>query len=74
MPRRTIPILLCLLLPVLVAVAAVLVQETKLTASDGAAGDTFGVSVSLAGDRALVGAHHNDDNGSVCKLDPWTKT
>ncbi|MCH7975859.1 MAG: T9SS type A sorting domain-containing protein, partial [Bacteroidetes bacterium] len=36
----------------------------KLTASDGAAGDLFGRSVSLSGDRALVGAMFNDDLGS----------
>ena len=39
-------------------------QAIKLTASDGAAGDEFGISVSLAGDRALVGARSDDDNGS----------
>ena len=37
--------------------------ETKLTASDGETGDEFGYSVSLAGDRALVGAWRDDDNG-----------
>ena len=40
------------------------VEEAKLTASDGAQGDQFGVSVSLNGDHALVGARLNDDNGS----------
>ena len=35
----------------------------KLTASDGTAMDWFGFSVSLLGDRALVGAHLNDDLG-----------
>ncbi|MGH7494699.1 MAG: hypothetical protein ACREOO_20195, partial [bacterium] len=30
--------------------------ETKLTASDARAGDTFGFAVSLAGDHALIGA------------------
>ncbi len=39
------------------------VQETKLTASDGAVGDSFGYSVSLSGNRALVGAYKDDDNG-----------
>ena len=46
-------------------------QTAKLTASDGAASDEFGFSVSLSGDRALVGAAPgagrglgDDDNGS----------
>ncbi|MFC1643030.1 FG-GAP repeat protein, partial [Myxococcota bacterium] len=34
--------------------------ETKLTASDGAAGDWFGYSVALSGDRALISAHGDD--------------
>jgi len=41
-------------------------QETKLLASDGAASDFFGTSVSISGDgiTAIVGAHFNDDNGN----------
>ena len=39
-------------------------QTAKLTAGDGAAFDGFGSSVSLSGDRALVGAYRDDDNGS----------
>src|SRR5690606_29767164 len=35
-------------------------METKLTASDGAADDLFGISVSLSGNRALVGAPRDD--------------
>ena len=38
--------------------------ENMLTASDGAAGDAFGCSVSLDGDTALIGAHYDDDNGT----------
>jgi len=38
-------------------------QLRKLTASDGAALDAFGNSVSLSGDTALVGAWGNDDQG-----------
>ncbi len=38
--------------------------ETKLTASDGAAGDLFGSSVSISGDTALVGALSDADNGT----------
>jgi len=36
------------------------VQEDKLTASDGAPNDQFGVSVSIDGDYALVGAYGDD--------------
>jgi len=38
-------------------------EVDKLTASDRAQGDNFGRSVSLSGDRALVGAHGDDDQG-----------
>ncbi len=38
-------------------------QQQKLLASDGAIGDVFGISVSLSGDTAIIGAHRNDDNG-----------
>lgn len=37
-------------------------QETKLTASDGAEGDCFGRSVSIDGDYCLVGAFLGDGN------------
>jgi hypothetical protein len=40
------------------------VEEAKLTASDGAADDSFGRSVAVSGDTALVGANGDDDNGS----------
>jgi len=39
-------------------------QEAKLTASDAAAGDRFGYSVSISGDVALIGAYLDDDAGS----------
>jgi FG-GAP repeat len=35
-------------------------EEDKLIATDGASGDEFGVSVSVSGDTAVVGAPHND--------------
>ncbi len=41
------------------------VEEAKLTASDAAAYDEFGSSVSISGDRAVVGAYRNDDAGSL---------
>jgi outer membrane protein assembly factor BamB len=37
----------------------------KLTASDAAAGDRFGASVSLSDSVALIGARENDDAGSA---------
>ena len=39
-------------------------QQAKLTASDGAAGDVFGYSVSLDGNTALIGAYQDDDKGN----------
>ena len=39
--------------------------ETKLTASDAAAHDWFGYSVSVYDDLVAVGAYYNDDNGSA---------
>ncbi|MCH7887296.1 MAG: FG-GAP repeat protein, partial [Candidatus Marinimicrobia bacterium] len=39
-------------------------QEAKLLPSDGAVEDRFGVSVSISGDYAVVGAKFDDDNGS----------
>jgi hypothetical protein len=38
-------------------------EVTKLLASDGAAGDYFGYSVSISGDSSIVGAYGDDDNG-----------
>ncbi len=38
-------------------------EEQKLLASDGAADDVFGHSVSVSGNVAAVGAHKDDDNG-----------
>ena len=39
-------------------------EQQKLTASDGATDDTFGNSVSIDGDTAVIGASSDDDNGS----------
>lgn len=51
----------------------------KLTASDGVTGDGFGRSVSLAGDRALIGGwNHNRGSGAAYVFDfdgaNWTQT
>ncbi len=50
-------------------------RQGKLTASDGAADDLFGLSVALSGDTALVGAFQNDvganaDQGSAYFFKP----
>jgi hypothetical protein len=39
------------------------IEEQKLTASDGDSDDAFGISVSISGDYAFVGAYGDDDNG-----------
>ena len=41
------------------------VQQAKLVAEDGQAGDEFGGSVSLSGNYAVIGAIGNDDAGAV---------
>ena len=38
-------------------------QHAKLTADDGAAGDLFGIRVTLSGDTAVIGAARDDDKG-----------
>ena len=38
-------------------------ETAKLTASDGATGDEFGISVAVDGDTVVVGAHKDDDDG-----------
>ena len=40
-------------------------QQAKLTAADAAAGDQFGLSVSVSGDTAVIGAFGDDDAGST---------
>jgi len=40
-------------------------QKAKLMASDRAAGDNFGTSVSISGDYAIIGAVREDDKGSA---------
>ena len=39
------------------------VEKAKLTASDGEANDEFGMSVSISGNYAVIGAYKDDDNG-----------
>ena len=40
-------------------------QVNKLTASDGLAVDLFGNSVGISGDTAVIGAYHDDNQGSA---------
>ena len=40
-------------------------RKAKLVANDGAASDYFGQSVDISGDRLVVGAHGDDEKGSV---------
>ena len=44
-------------------VSGVWSQKAKLTASDGAADDEFGISVAVEGDTVVIGAYQDDDNG-----------
>ena len=48
------------LLNISVAIAQV---ETKITADGAAEDDYFGISVSISGDYAVVGAYYDDDDG-----------
>lgn len=41
------------------------IQEAKLTANDAENNDQFGISVAIDGDYVVVGAHYDDDNGSI---------
>ncbi len=56
-------ILCCLLLAYPAGASTTWLQRQKLLASDGAAGDYFGRSVSISGDYAIVGASYDDDKG-----------
>jgi len=38
-------------------------QQAKLTADDGSQGDSFGWSIAVQGDTAIIGAPYDDDNG-----------
>jgi hypothetical protein len=49
---------------VFVRVGGVWTQQAKLTALDASAGDFFGMSVSIDGDTAVVGAWSDDDAGT----------
>lgn len=40
------------------------IQQQKIVASDRDLSDEFGWSVAISGDRAIIGAHHEDDGNS----------
>ncbi len=63
-PMKTIRTVCLFCLVACVGPAAGQYTETKLTASDAAAEDVFGGSVSVSGDTAIVGAYADDDAGS----------
>ena len=46
-------------------------QAQKLTASDRAARDQFGKSVSISGDYAIVGANQEDEDASGANTQPF---
>ena len=54
-------------------------ETAQLTAPDGAADDNFGGSVAVDGATVVVGAHHDDDNGTdsgsvyVYEVSDWTE-
>ncbi len=54
-------ILILGLIPLIDAISVT--EDVKLTASDAAAGDEFGRSVSISGDTIIVGANSNDGAG-----------
>ena len=72
LPRPTSPLFF---LPIALGLALALPDTTrgqcqanelaKLTACDAAAGDEFGISVSISGDVAVIGARWDDDGGPV---------
>jgi len=47
------------------------VQQARLTAADGAAGDTLGASVALAGDTAVVGVPADAQNAGMNQGSVW---
>jgi hypothetical protein len=54
----------CLLLAGPVKGGTAWLERQKLLASDGAAYDRFGLTVSISGDYAIVGAYNDDDMGT----------
>ena len=62
--KLLLTLMICLVAPLSISqLAYAQINEFKLTASDGAANDQFGYSVSISGDYAVVGVWYDDDNG-----------
>ncbi|MCP4700900.1 MAG: hypothetical protein GY862_29205, partial [Gammaproteobacteria bacterium] len=49
-------------------------QQQKLTANDAATDDLFGISVSLSGDTALIGAYSGDDGNNSGSVYVFTRS
>ena len=49
-------------------------QDAKLTASDGAAGDQFGFSVAVSGSTAVIGSNLDDNRGTIAVVLPILST
>ena len=62
-PRMTNALLVSLISASTIASGQVLNEVHKLTATDGAGNDQFGISVAIDGQIAIVGASKNDDRG-----------
>jgi len=50
---------------VFVRTGGIWIEQARLTASDAAAGDNFGISAAVSGDSALVGAYLDDHAGGI---------
>jgi hypothetical protein len=61
--KVVIALIVVMVLSATVASASVVWTETKLTASDGAEVDYFGLTVAVDADRVVVGAPFDDDGG-----------
>ena len=48
--------------------------SAKLTASDAAAGDEFGIAVAVDGDTIVVGAHQNESNKGAAYVFTWNSS
>ena len=48
--------------------------SAKLTASDAAANDEFGIAVAVDGDTIVVGAHQNDSNKGAAYVFTWNSS
>ena len=58
--KKAIIFVMVLMVALLVVCGVAGAYETKLTASDGAAGNNFGYSVSVSGNVAIVGAYDDE--------------